>query len=351
MSASSWYQHTPDAATLPQHVAERALEWLVELQAQPVPPQTIAAWTRWRGEHADHERAWQRIESVRGRLQPLASPLNSAVAQAALAPRGSPHRRQIIKGLVVAVFAGGTTWGVAQYTPWREWNADYRTAVGERRTLTLADGTQLMLNTGSAVNVGFSPAERRIRLIAGEILATTAKDAAPRPFMIETVHGTAQALGTRYTVRQMADATEVRVFEGAVRIAPRHDAASSLVVQAGEQARFSATGIHAAGRADAALIGWTDGFIIARSMRLDDFIAELGRYSRDTLACDPAIADLRVSGSFPLDDIDKVIETLASTLDVQADTRHRFWGGRRIRMNPLPQRGRSPRYKKPRPAA
>ncbi|TWC65074.1 FecR family protein [Herbaspirillum sp. SJZ099] len=339
LPASDWYKHTPDAAAVPQHVAERALEWLVELQAQPVPPQTIAAWTRWRAEHADHERAWQRIESVRGRLLPLASPLNSAVAQAALAPRGSPHRRRIVKGLAVALCAGGAAWGTAQYTPWREWNADYRTAVGERRALTLADGTRLMLNTGSAVNVGFSPAERRIRLVAGEILATTAKDAAHRPFMVETAHGTAHALGTRYTVRHMDDATEVRVFEGAVRIAPRHAAAGSLVLQAGQQARFNAAGVHAAGRVDASAIGWTDGFIIARSMRLDDFIAELGRYSRDTLACDPAIADRRVSGSFPLDDIDRVIETLATTLDVQADIGHRFWGGRRIRMGPRPQRG------------
>ncbi|WP_432240365.1 FecR domain-containing protein [Herbaspirillum robiniae] len=335
MSASTWYQHTPDAAAVTPQVAERALEWLVELQSQPVAPETLAAWQRWRTAHPDHERAWQRIESVRGRLQPLASPVSAAIAQAALAPRGSPRRRQIVKTLAVTLFAGGAAWGAAELTPWREWNADYRTAVGERRALVLADGTRLTMNTASAVNVAFGAAERRLRLVAGEILAATGKDAA-RPFMIETQHGTAYALGTRYTVRRLDAATEVAVFEGAVRIEPRHGAAGAIVLQAGEQARFTDTDVGAVGRAEQADIGWIDGFIVARSMRLDDFLAQLGRYSRDSLSCDPAIADMKVSGSFPVADAVTVVESLAATLAVRADIRERFWGGRRMRLAPLP---------------
>ncbi|MBP0599010.1 FecR domain-containing protein [Herbaspirillum sp. LeCh32-8] len=331
MSASTWYKHTPDAAAVPPQVAERALEWLVELQAQP-DAETVAAWQRWRAAHADHERAWQRIESVRGRLQPLASPVSSAIAQAALAPRGSARRRQIVKTLAVTLFAGGAVWGAAELTPWREWNADYRTAIGERRTLVLADGTQLMLNTASAANIAYGAAERRIRLLGGELLATTAKDAAARPFLIETAHGAAHALGTRYAVRLAGDATEVRVFEGAVRLEPRHGAAA-VVLPAGQQARFSATDIGTVSAADLAAIGWTDGFIIAHGMRLDDFLAELGRYSRDHLSCDPAVAALRVSGSFPVADVGRVLDTVAGTLALRAEVRERFWGARHVRLS------------------
>ncbi|WDZ96245.1 FecR domain-containing protein [Herbaspirillum sp. WKF16] len=331
-AASSWYQHTAEASSVPPQVAERALEWLVELQAQPVPAATVAAWQCWRAAHADHERAWQRIESVRGRLQPLASPVSAAIAQAALAPRGSARRRQIVKTLAVTLFAGGAAWGAAELAPWREWNADYRTAIGERRTLTLADGTQLMMNTASAADVAYGAGERRIRLLAGEILATTAKDGAARPFLVETAHGAAHALGTRYTVRLLGERTEVSVYQGAVRLAPRQGPAR--VLQAGERGSFSATGADAASPADAAAIGWTDGFIIARGMRLDDFLAELGRYSRDALSCDPAVAGLRVSGSFPVADTGRVMETVAGTLSLQAEVRERFWGARHVRLAP-----------------
>lgn len=320
---------------MPPQVAERALEWLVELQSQPVPPETLAEWTRWRAAHADHERAWQRIESVRGRLQPLASQAGASIAQAALAPRGSSRRRQIIKTLTVLIFAGGSAWGVAETPAWREWRADYRTTVGQRRNVTLADGTQLMLNTRTAADIAFSATERRVRLIAGELLATTGKDLV-RPFLIETTHGTAHALGTRYIVKQLDDGTEVSVFEGAVRIEPRGAPEQAIVLQAGEQARFDYAGIDTRGRADDTAIGWTDGFIIARSMRLDDFLAELSRYSADSFSADPDVAGLRVSGSFPVANLDAVIQTLAGTLELQAETRDRFWGGRRIRMGPLP---------------
>jgi transmembrane sensor len=335
---ANWYQPTADVANVPPQVAERALEWLIELQSQPLPPETVIEWTRWRAAHDDHERAWQRIESVRGRLQPLAASASSMAAQAALTPRGSPHRRRIVKTLAVMIFAGGGAWGVTRSTPWREWSADYRTGVGQQRSLALTDGTRIMLNTATAVDVRYDATQRRVHLVTGELFVATAHDAMARPFLIETAHGTAQALGTRYTVRQLAHATEVQVFEGAVRIVPRDAGQQELIVQAGHQARFGATDIAPGERLDSTAPAWTDGFLIARSMRLQDFIAELSRYSPDSLSCDPAIAELRVSGSFPLDNLDRVVETLAATLNVQVETRQNFLGARRVRVGPKTSR-------------
>jgi transmembrane sensor len=216
--------------------------------------------------------------------------------------------------------------------PWRAWSADYHTAVGERRTLVLADGTELILNTDSAINVQYQAHERRIRLISGELLITTAKDPLARPFLIETEHGTAQALGTRYTVRQLPQTTAVNVYQGAVRIRPRHASEQPVVLQAGQQGRYDDQQVLSVAQADQSGIDWSKGFIVARSMRLADLMAELNRYSSASLSCDPSIGDLLVSGSFPLDDIGKVVETLAATLDVQAESVSRFWGGKGVRM-------------------
>lgn len=336
MSAFPWYRSSSGATAVSAAVAQRAVQWLVALQADAVAPEVVSEWERWRAAHPEHERAWLRIESVRGRLQPLSSPQSSAIAQAALTPAVSQHRRRTLKALSFLAVAGGAGWLAERSTPWREWSSDYRTRIGERRTLPLPDGTQLVLNTGSAINVAFTDTERRIVLIAGEILIKTAQEgrAVYRPFLVETAFGTARALGTEYAVRQLEASTQVSVYAGAVQIEPRHHAGQTLVLHAGERGDYSADAAAPAGVADDTTIAWKDGFIVARSMRLDDFLAELARYSDDTLSCDPAVAGLRLSGSFPVNDIRKGLAALAVTLDLKIETQTPLWRAKVLRLVP-----------------
>ncbi|NYI02289.1 FecR domain-containing protein [Cupriavidus plantarum] len=333
---STWYQATSDAASIPPHIAEQALEWLVELQDAEVSPEVVASWRQWRAAHPDHERAWRRIESVQGRLQPLATPATAGIARAALMPTASRTRRHALKAVAVLLVAGGVTWRAREPSGWRAWTADYRTGVGERRKVVLSDGTTLMLNTASAVDILFDATERRVRLLAGEILITTAPDRepVPRPFLVETAFGTARALGTQYVMRHHAHGTGVAVYTGAVEIRPRENPARKLVLQSGYSASYTAQTITVPEVASRAGMAWAEGFIVARSMRLGDFIAELGRYSRKTLSCDPALRDVLVSGSFPVDDVAKVLDTLGTTLNVRQQTVSRFWGGDEIRLVP-----------------
>ncbi len=328
MAHSSWYQPTADAAGVPPQVAERALEWLLELQTQPVAPTTLQAWQAWRMAHPDHERAWRRIESVRGRLQTLASPVSAAIAQAALTPAHSGSRRQAIKTLALLVFGGGAAWSVTRSEPWQQWRADLRTGIGQQRQLVLEDGSRLTLNTDTAVNLAFSADERRLRLISGELLVRTGKAGGGRPFLVETAQGLARALGTRYAVRQHDGMTEVSVFEGAVRLVPRQAEQDALVLRAGQQATLTAQGVDRVGEADETRMAWADGVIVAHGMRLDAFLAELGRYTADRLSCAEAVGGMRVSGSYPVDDSDAVVATLAAALGLRAELRQRFWGGR-----------------------
>jgi transmembrane sensor len=326
---------------VPPDVAQRAVEWLIDLQAEQVPSTLQDNWRRWRAAHPDHERAWQRIETVHGQvfgqLHHLPSPVKSAISRASLTPPRSQARRNTITTLAVLLFAGGTTWLTQEGDGWSVWVADMHTAAGERRTVMLADGTTLVLNTGSAVNVDFSASERRVRLVAGEMLITTAKDILARPFLVETAQGEARALGTRYVVRLQDKATDVVVFEGAVRITPRRASGQPQTLQAGQRASFTWDVITKPQTADPDSSAWTDGFIIAKGMRLADFMAELNRYSPHTLSCDPAVADLRVSGSYPLADINKVLDTLSAMLSLEIETVTRFWGWQTVRVRLAPR--------------
>lgn len=330
----------PTASTEPdgsQPIAEavrlQAAAWLVELQGDEASAATVKRWQAWRQAHPEHERAWQHIEAFRARLQGVPSPL----AHAALVATTPSRRRQAIKTLAVALFAAGGAWTLADHEPWRPWTADARSGTGERLERTLPDGTRVTLNTGTAIDVRFTAGERTLHLVRGEILVETAHDllasdagsASPRPFVVQTRQGRIRALGTRFTVRDLAGGADghsrIAVFEGAVEVRPAHAAAQPLVLQAGQQGQLTHDAVTDAGQASEDELAWTQGMIVAQDMPLTDFLAELARHRFGHLACDPAAADLKVTGTYPTADTDRVLDMLATTLPVEVAFVTRYW--------------------------
>lgn len=231
-------------------------------------------------------------------------------------------RRTTVRALGALLLAMPAGWLAWRALPWPQWNADIATAKGERRTLALADGTQLILNGSSAVDLAFSASERRIVLRAGEILVTTHADPVQpaRPFLVQTTHGTARALGTRFSVRLQDDHTRIAVFEHAVEIST-----GKHLLESGQQASFDERRILATGPADPNARLWASGMLVARNMRLADVVAELDRQRPGFLRCDSAVADLRVSGALPLDDVDASLRMLAQSLPLQINQPHPYW--------------------------
>ncbi|SIT47263.1 transmembrane signal transducer for ferric citrate transport; KpLE2 phage-like element [Paraburkholderia ribeironis] len=317
----------PDVA---QHVALRAVQWWMELQSGKDTRAQQFALARWRAEHPDHELAWRHICNVSGRFRRLADATGdaqgAAAARSALTRAGSARRRASVKALATLLFAGGASWMASEHVPWRTWNADLRTALGERRSVTLADGSRVTLNTGSAIDIRFSDGERRVRLIEGEIMIATAhRDGERRPFIVQTAQGSLRPLGTRFTVRQQSGLCRLDVFEGAVQIRPLDSPALESVVRAGQRARFTRDQISELETISEHDAAWTDGLIVASGMPLGDFIDELARYRAGHLSCDPAVAGLRLSGTYPLADTDRVLDTVARTLPVEIVFITRYW--------------------------
>lgn len=297
-------------------VLEEAAEWLMTLSAGDVTEAQRADWLAWRSSSPARAQAWQRAERLMGKLEGLPP----ALSMSALDRPADPGRRAMISrlALLLAVLpAGWASWRLADQ---QGWAADYRSSVGECRQLTLADGTQVYLNTDSAIDIRFDGNERFIQLRRGEILVQTAPDIVvpARPLRVGTREGRMQALGTRFSVRERDGRTWLAVVEGAVRIEPAGGGANAgAVVQAGERVDFNA---HRVGRpmpVDLTATAWTQGMLLADSMRLDEFVAELARYQRGFIRCDPRIAGLRISGAFPVSDTRRSLSMLESTYALQ----------------------------------
>lgn len=307
----------PDAAVL-----EEAAGWLVRFQSETLSAADRAAFERWRGRSAAHAAAWVRVEDMLRSFGQVPPELGART----LRQLDRPGRRQALRGVAGLLLLGPAAWLAWRELPWHEWSADARTATGEQRRMQLADGTRLLLNTATAVDIQYTAEQRVIWLRAGEILLTTGKDPAPvhRPFIVRTAQGSVQALGTRFMVRDERDGIRVAVFEGAVAIRPAASDAQR-VLRAGQQTVFDAERIEPESAVDTALVSWEDGMLAARNWRLADLVAELARYRRGFLRCDPAVAELRVSGAFPLNDTDAGLRLLEKTLPVRIQRMTPYW--------------------------
>ncbi|WP_229259797.1 FecR domain-containing protein [Duganella aquatilis] len=292
---------------------EQAAEWLVRLQ-DGATSEDRDACEQWRASDPQHALAWERAECLLNKFGTLPPELAMPVLNRA--PGAS--RRAAITRIVALMLAAPVTWGGWRYAQSQPWTADIHTAVGERRTVTLADGASVTLNTASAIDVRYTAAERLIALRNGEILVRSSHQRDARPLRVNTPEGTMQPLGTLFNVRRHECSTSLAVLEGAVRITPACAADEALVIDAGSQTRFNKRHIAPIQATDPAMTAWTSGMLLADQMRLDELVAELTRYRHGLVRVEPAVAALRVSGAFPIGDSERTLDMLVSTYPIDA---------------------------------
>jgi transmembrane sensor len=317
----------PRAEPIRPDVRAQAIAWYSLTQSGDASADQLVQLEQWRQSDSEHERAWQRMVGLPGLLRESSSMLRDPAARAALlqARYVNGDRRQALK-LLAGVGALGAVGWQSKDSHWLQGSlADLSTAIGERRHHVLADGTQLWLNTATAVDIRFDAEQRRIVLRYGEINVVTGQDPAQRPLSVQTPDAVLRPLGTRFTVCCLDDGagTRLSVSRGRV-VATLRGRVGEQVVEAGQQASLGGGAISVS---RPATLGdaWVDGFQIAQATRLGDLVVQLARYRRGILRCDPRVADLRVTGSYPLDDNERILALLEASLPVSIQRRTRYW--------------------------
>lgn len=313
--------HT-DTSAISADIIEQAATWMVRLQASEYAENEQHQHGEWLNANRLHLIAWQRMQGLAQDMQAGHHLTSAPIARQALLTPDGKQRRMVLKSIAGISMVGTSGLLAWHQLPWSSWMADHRTATGEQRQIMLADGTALMMNTDSALDVAFSEQERRITLHHGEILVTTAKD--QRPLKIVTSHGTITPVGTRFTVQHLHEqSTRVMVTQGAVQLQPTDH--TGLVIIAGQQAEFSRTSISSPSSLDENSMAWISGMLVVERITLGNFIKELNRYHRGKLDCKQDAAKLLVSGAFSIHDTDATISLLQETLPIKVRHFTRYW--------------------------
>lgn len=292
--------------------------WYARLCSGSVEADEQQAWQRWYDADELHRQAWQQIETLREQLGLLPGPVASSTL------RGVDHgRRRLLGSLALVAMALPLGWFAWQSDTRRYWLADLRSGVGERREWKLSDGSRLMLGTASAAQWHADGQRRVLCLLAGEAMIDSVDEA--RPLLVETRYGVIRSQGARFCVRSDDQDCQVAVLAQRVEVAPLHHLPDMRVLVAGRQVRFDAERIGPQRANDAATAAWTQGSLIALDQPLGELIAELARYRHGVLRLDPALAGLKVSGSFPLTDTDRALAALEHSLPVRVVRRSDYW--------------------------
>lgn len=300
---------------------DSATQWYVLLRSGQATTQDWQRYHQWRAADPRHDALCRQLETRLGVFQvPQAQGVSGKVVQQALEAPSS--RRQVLQ---IALAGAGVAVGavlLAKPMGLSELTADVRTGTGERRTVTLDDGSELLLNAQSAADIQFDPQRRLVRLREGELLAKVASDRL-RPFLIQTDQARLRAYGNRFLVREREGQGQVVALNGAVEIDGQNG--ERLQLAAGHEVHYDRTGFGRMQASSSGATAWVDGFLQVRDRPLAEVIDALRPYHQGVLRLDPAVSELRVSGLYRLDNPQQILDTLARTLPIHITRRTGLW--------------------------
>lgn len=293
-----------------------AAQWYAELQAPDV---DAAVW--------DGFREWERDGRNAAAFREIEAALHTLDLSSLAASRGGVLRTAkpqvrwlgaLAAGVVVVAAGAWVILGAGGTDPRVPDPVVFATAVGERRVIELEDGTTLVLNTASRIEVAYTEQERFVRLTAGQAMFDVEQGQVP--FVVEAVGTQIQALGTAFEVYSKPGDVRVTLIEGSVSVeASGEGSGHAIVLQPGERITVSSGVIGTAEQVDLdAVMSWRTGILQFKDVRLGDAVQELNRYSETKIVVeDASLADERFSGSFKVGDQDLFVSALVLFLPVE----------------------------------
>lgn len=326
-------------------VRDEAAQWFVAFCEEEVDPRACQQFYDWLRRSPEHVRAYLRISAFwedAGDLGKHARHRADEIVERALAESNVVALDETLKGrsssslpkrrgawliAVAASCLGATllTGLLLNRAP-----SVYSTASGERRALTLTDGSTVDLNARSRIRIDYSSTGRDVALLEGQALFKVARDPA-RPFVVHSDGASVRAIGTQFDVNRSHGSMIVTVIEGRVAVTndrrmdgrnPSAESAASttVLVAAGERVVAGAHTLNTPQPVNAtAATAWTAGKLVFEAVPLQEVLDEFNRYlPKPLIVADPGLLGVHISGVFSVDESPQFVEFLRQRFGTSA---------------------------------
>ncbi|SPL69041.1 FecR domain-containing protein [Acinetobacter stercoris] len=300
-------------------IFDEAAEWIVKMQSAPLTDKERQHFDEWRKKSVLHAQAWHKAELFLQHLGHFPEQGYHILQKSHSAARINMASKFILAFFMC--FAMGALWT----SDWKDYYfSDYSTKVGESKHIELEDGTHIDINTQTAFDQKYSATQRQLILHYGEIQVKTGHEFQHlyRPFTVSTSDADMLALGTVFNVQHLKNKqnhTCVAVIESAVKITLKQNQKYTMLNQ-GEQICFDADHFEPKQPLNSNTYTWKNGVIMADELTLESLLTEVGRYHHGHVHIQSELRQLKVSGSYPVNDLHALGKALALSYPIQFDS-------------------------------
>lgn len=307
-------------------ILEQAIDWLLRIEEQPLNADEQKQFEQWKNSSQRHQEIWGRVGKVRKKLDTHVQAIPRSLTKNFLEEQKSPWLGKLMFFLITGTIVTVTF----QISKKEAWLADYRTTFSEQKRITLDDGTNIRLNSKTALDVNYTKNERNIILRYGEIYVETGKDNLKRPFKVLNQHGQMLALGTAFNVNQQKDQTILTVVEHTVEITTMQTKQKQKV-KSKQKLRFNNKHISPIGNLPVEGLPWLKGLVTVNRISVKDIAEIIEKNYGVTVYIDKELNEqlinqIEISGSFPINDLDRTVALLESTYPIKISKS--FWGNK-----------------------
>lgn len=286
-----------------QEIVAQAAQWRERRDGADWSEADQAAFDAWLNQSLGHRVEYWRIDAAWSRADRLVALKSPGVKRSS-----ATFRASALKGIaaLIGAVAVGLAW-TGYFDAPRE--KIYSTPVGGREILTLADGSQIELNTDTTLRTRVNDGQRTVFLDKGEAFFKVKHDAT-HPFVVTAAGHRVVDLGTKFVIRNSGDRLEVSLIEGSARFEPLSDKKNQqpIVLTPGEVVIATADTITEKKKTEQMLAdetGWRRGIIVLHRTTLAEAVAEFNRYNvRKLVIATPSLERTRVGGTFPVEDVE-----------------------------------------------
>ncbi len=294
----------PDSAL---KVDAQAMDFILKRNLDGWTAEDQAEFGTWLSQSLAHKAAYWRLNSIWNRADRLSALRPLAPKSVPAIP--SPGRRATILKIAAALVLLAGAGGVASYLLTGHQSETYATPVGGRKSIELADGSRIELNTDTVLRARVDAKRRIVELVRGEALFHVKYDAA-HPFVVAAAQHRITDLGTSFVVREKNDRLEVTLLEGRARLEsadPQASVKRVAILTPGDEAVATLQKMSVIRKSSSALqdeLGWRRGVLVFHRATLADVAREYNRYnSRKIVIADDVAAARVMSATLPTNDL------------------------------------------------